>query len=64
MASNTISIAGVKKPVIQGAAAFSKGIAVLQMIFEAKAPPTLNELVKQSGTVSYTHLTLPTILRV
>lgn len=58
MASNTISIAGVKKPVIQGAAAFSKGIAVLQMIFEAKAPPTLNELVKQSG------MTRPTMHRI
>jgi len=58
MASNTISIAGVNKPVIQGAAAFSKGIAVLQMIFEAKTPPTLNELVKQSG------MTRPTMHRI
>ncbi len=34
---------------VQGAAAFSKGIAVLQLIADASQPPTISQLVKQSG---------------
>ena len=34
---------------VQGAAAFSKGIAILQMIADSTQPPTIPELVKASG---------------
>ncbi len=55
---STISIAGKDRKVIQGTAAFAKGIAVLQMILDCKTAPTLNELVKLSG------LARPTIHRI
>jgi IclR family KDG regulon transcriptional repressor len=39
----------IKAPLVKGAAAFSKSIAVLQMVADAPKPPTMTELVRQSG---------------
>ena len=36
----------LKAPAVQGAAAFSKGIAVLQLISEHSDPPTINQLLE------------------
>lgn len=44
-------------PAVQGAAAFSKGIAVLQLISEFPEPPTINQLMESSD------LTRPTLYR-
>ena len=46
-----------RAPAVQGAAAFSKGIAVLQLISEYAEPPTINELMASSD------LTRPTLYR-
>jgi DNA-binding IclR family transcriptional regulator len=46
-----------RTPAVQGAAAFSKGIAVLQLISEYVEPPTINELMLASD------LTRPTLYR-
>lgn len=46
-----------KAPAVQGAAAFSKGIAVMQLISEFQEPPTINELMEASD------LTRPTLYR-
>jgi DNA-binding IclR family transcriptional regulator len=45
------------RPVVQGAAAFSKGIAVMQLISEFPDPPSINELMEASD------LTRPTLYR-
>ena len=46
-----------RTPAVQGAAAFSKGIAVMQLISEFQAPPSINELMGASD------LTRPTLYR-
>ena len=46
-----------RAPAVQGAAAFAKGIAVLQLISEYPEPPTINELMASSD------LTRPTLYR-
>jgi DNA-binding IclR family transcriptional regulator len=46
-----------RAPAVQGAAAFSKGIAVMQLISEFPEPPSINELMASSD------LTRPTLYR-
>ena len=46
-----------RAPAVQGAAAFAKGIAVLQLISEYPEPPSINELMASSD------LTRPTLYR-
>lgn len=46
-----------RAPAVQGAAAFSKGIAVMQLISEFPEPPSINELMEASD------LTRPTLYR-
>lgn len=46
-----------RAPAVQGAAAFSKGIAVMQLISEFPEPPSINELMATSD------LTRPTLYR-
>ena len=46
-----------RAPAVQGAAAFSKGIAVMQLISEFNEPPSINELMASSD------LTRPTLYR-
>ncbi len=46
-----------RAPAVQGAAAFSKGIAVMQLISEFQEPPSINQLMESSD------LTRPTLYR-